>query len=69
MDMPYKSALNIFAVWFTNGIAWIIALTSDEWLGGLQIVKELLAILSLLIAIGYTVYRWDKDARIKRKKG
>lgn len=56
--MPYRTVYNIIAVWFANGIAWIIALNPADWLDGLQIVKEIIAIASLLIAIGYTLYKW-----------
>jgi hypothetical protein len=59
-NMPYKSVLNIFAVWTANGIAWLIALGSHEWMEGLQIVKEIIAITSLLIAIGFTLYKWKQ---------
>lgn len=59
-NMPYKSVYNIIAVWFANGIAWIIALSPIEWLNGLQIVKELIAIVSLLVAIAFTLYKWKQ---------
>jgi putative flippase GtrA len=60
-NMPYKSVCNILAVWFTNGVAWLIALSPTEWLGGIQIIKELIAIVSLLIAIGFTLYKWKQS--------
>ena len=60
MGMPFKSVCNIIAVWSANGIAWLIALTTNEWLGGIQIVKELFAIISLMIAIGFTLYKWKQ---------
>ena len=66
MSMPYKSVFNIIAVWFANGIAWIIALTPNDWVGGLQIIKELFAIASLIIAISYTLYRWRRDSKKKK---
>ena len=44
-NMPYKSVCNI-------------ALSPIEWINGLQIVKESIAIVSLLIAIGFTLYKW-----------
>ena len=58
--MPLKSVLNISAVWLANGIAWIIALSPIEWLNGLSIIKELVAIVSLMIAIGFTLYKWKQ---------
>jgi len=61
--MPYKSVMNVIAVWFANGIAWIIALTPNEWVDGLQIIKELFAIFSLIIAISFTIYKWKQEKK------
>jgi putative flippase GtrA len=60
-DMPYKSVFNIIAVWIANGIAWLFALSLDNWFTGLQVIKESIAIISLLIAIGFTLYKWRQS--------
>ena len=57
-NMPYKSVSNIISVWFLNGISWLIAFNTSEILNDLQIIKELIAIVSLLLAIGFTTYKF-----------
>ncbi len=56
--MPHKTVFNLISVWATNGVAWLIALNPNDWLSGVQIIKEIIAIISLLVAIGYTLYKW-----------
>lgn len=72
-QMPLRSMLNVTAVWLANGIAWVIALSPIEWLNGLLIVKEIVALISLFIAIGFTLYKWRQawggfDPRKKNKR-
>lgn len=57
-NMPLRTVSNIITVWVLNGISWILAFSTGEWLQGFQIAKELLAILSLIIAIGFTLYKF-----------
>ena len=59
-NMPLKTVSNIIAVWILNGISWLIAFTTHEWLDGLAIVKEVVAILSLLVAIAFTLYKFKQ---------
>jgi hypothetical protein len=58
IKMPYKSISNIIAVWLLNGISWLIAFNTSEVLDRLQFIKEILAIVSLVLAISFTAYKF-----------
>lgn len=58
--MPQKSSIEVVAVWIMTGIGNVIAQLTD-WLLYLPVIKELLGILSILLAIGYTLYKFKKD--------
>ena len=68
-DMPLKTVSNIIAVWILNGISWLIAFTTHDWLDGLLVVKELIAIVSLLVAIAFTLYKFRQSWRGWNPKG
>ncbi len=57
-DMPLKTVSNIITVWILNGISWLIAFNTSEVLERFQIIKELLAIISLVLAISFTTYKF-----------
>lgn len=61
--MPYKSLSNIIAVWILNGISWLFAFSTSDWLQGLSIVKEIFAIISLIVAIAFTLYKFRQSWR------
>lgn len=58
--MPYKNSAEIVAVWMITGIGNILAQAIGV-LDYLPIIKELLAIVSISLAIGYTLYKFKKD--------
>lgn len=58
--MSQKSSVEIVAVWFVTGVGNIIA-QSVSFLEYLPIIKELLAIFSILFAISYTAYMFKKN--------
>ena len=63
IKMPYKSFSNIIAVWLLNGISWLIAFNTTETLEKFQLVKEIVAIISLLLAIAFTTYKFVQGWR------
>lgn len=60
MGMPYKNSVEIAAVWFITGIGNILAQAIGV-LDYLPVIKEILGILSILLAIGFTLYKFRKD--------
>ena len=62
-DMPLKTVSNIIAVWILNGISWLFAFSTSDWLEGLSIIKELFAIASLIVAISFTLYKFKQSWR------
>lgn len=68
-DMPLKTVSNIIAVWILNGISWLFAFSTHDVLEGAQILKEILAIISLIVAIGFTLYKFRQAWRGWNPKG
>jgi hypothetical protein len=58
--MPHKTAIDILAVWFTTGVANLIGITTNIF-QYLPIIQHILAIVSLIIAIGYTLYKFHSE--------
>lgn len=54
--MPYKSTLELITVWLVTIIANGISLLVG-WLEYLPIIREILGIISLIVAIGYSLYK------------
>ena len=69
MGMPHKSGFDIIAVWIMTGIGNVIAYFGlAEYL---PIVRDVLSIVSIAAALGYTLYKWRKDwngSNPKKKK-
>lgn len=61
--MPLKTVSNIIAVWILNGISWLIAFSTHDVLEKFQILKEIIAIISLLLAIAFTSYKFYQGWR------
>ena len=59
-DMPLKTVSNIIAVWILNGISWLFAFSTHDVLEGAQVIKEILAIISLAVAISFTLYKFKQ---------
>jgi len=55
--MPHKTTFDIVTVWVATGIANIIGIIN------LPILKDVIAIVSLLLAMAYTLYRFTKEWR------
>ena len=68
-DMPLKTVSNIIAVWILNGISWLFAFSTHDFLEGTQIIKELLAIISLVVAISFTLYKFKQSWKGWNPKG
>jgi len=58
--VPHKTTFDVLTVWAFTGIANIIGAMS-EVLEYLPLIQHILAIVSILIAIAYTLYRFRKD--------
>lgn len=58
--MPHKSSIDVVAVWIMTGIGNIIAQVTGLF-NYITIIRELIAIASLLLAIAYTLYKFKKD--------
>ena len=61
--MPLRTVPNIIAVWILNGISWLIAFSTNDVLVKFQILKEVIAIISLLLAIAFTSYKFYQGWR------
>ena len=68
-DMPLKTVSNIIAVWVLNGASWLVAFNTHDMLEGMQVFKELLAIISLAVAIAFTLYKFKQSWRGWNPKG
>jgi len=53
--------MKIISIWILYILAWVINLTTSQFLDTLQIIKELIAILGFIIAVIYTLYRFKRD--------
>ena len=60
MGMPHKSGFEILAVWTMTGIGNLVAYMTG-WVEYLPVIQNIIAIISILLAIGYTLYKWRKD--------
>lgn len=58
--MPHKNTFEIIAVWVMTGIGNIIA-QSVGLLDYLPIIKDIVGIISILLAIAYTAYMFKKN--------
>lgn len=58
--MPYKNSVEIAAVWIITGIGNIFAQAIGV-LDYLPVIKELLAIISICLAISFTLYQFKKN--------
>ena len=58
--MPYKSVLELFAVWTVTLTANAISFLS-QWLEYLPIIREILGIVSLIVAIAYSLYKFGSN--------
>ena len=59
--MPHKSSVEVVAVWIMTGIANIISWFVIEVADYLPIIKDIVSIISVILAVGYTLYKWKKD--------
>jgi hypothetical protein len=57
IHMPLKSALDLLAVWAVTIAANVIGLFAG-WLEYLPVIREILGIISILIAIAYSIYKF-----------
>lgn len=55
--------LDLIAVWTTTIVANIINFLGQDFINTLPLIRDLLSILSLILAIGYTVYKFLRDWR------
>ena len=67
--MPFKTVSNIIAVWILNSISWLFAFSTHDVLEGVQVIKEILAILSFIVAIAFTLYKFRQTWRGWNPKG
>ena len=53
--MPHKTTFDIITVWVATGVANIIGFIN------LPVLKDVIAIISLALAIAYTLYKFTKE--------
>jgi len=61
MGMPHKSSIDVIAVWLITGIGNLISWALTGFVKYLPIIQTMLGIVSILLAIGYTLYKWKRD--------
>ena len=59
--MPHKSSADILAVWAMTGIGNFISWATTGFVQYLPLIQTILGIASILLAIGYTLYKWKRD--------
>jgi hypothetical protein len=60
MKVPYKTTVDLIAVWVITGVANIIGFATNIF-EYLPIIQHILAIISLTLAIGYTLYKFFSE--------
>lgn len=60
--MPHRTISDVIIVWATTGVANLIAIFSDIF-RYLPMIQNILAIISISLAIAYTLYKFAKDWR------
>ena len=58
--MPHKTTIDVIAVWATTGVANLLAGIAGVF-DYLPIIQNILAIISISLAIAYTLYKFVKD--------
>lgn len=57
----YRKIFDVVSVWVATILAQVFNWFDAEFLKAVPMIKDLIGILSLLIAIAYTLYRFTKD--------
>ena len=59
--MPQKTVIDVTVVWLVTGLANVLNFFLEDFSLYLPIVQNILAIISLLLAIAYTAYKFAKS--------
>ena len=60
--MPYKSSVDVISVWIITAIGNIFA-QYLAWGEYLHVIRDGLGVISILLAICYTLWKWRKDKK------